>query len=159
MVLIKLLYLLDREALIRWGRPVSFDDFYSMNKGPILSNVHDLITEESAPQEDNVWNKFISSPSNFKVKLLKDIGTGELSEAEDELIDELFAKYGKRYMNRPFDLVDLLHKTLPEWKEVRKGERTPIEISEVLRAGQKSADDIKAIEDELENLGNVQVFA
>lgn len=75
MLLIKLLYLLDREALLRWGRPVSFDTFYSMSLGPVLSTVHDLITEPPVPQHESVWNKVISSPENYCVKLLKDLGT------------------------------------------------------------------------------------
>jgi len=52
MVLIKLLYLADREALVRWGRPITFDTYYTMKYGPMLSNVHDLITEMSLPEEN-----------------------------------------------------------------------------------------------------------
>jgi hypothetical protein len=159
MLLIKLLYMLDREALLRWGRPVSFDTFFSMYLGPMLSTVHDLVTEPPIPQEDSIWNKVISSPENYNVKLKKDIGTERLSEAEDELIDQLFAKYGAPYKDRPFDLVNLLHKILPEWKKVEKGERLPLDIKDILLAGNKSAEDIRAIEDELESLGIIRAFA
>jgi uncharacterized phage-associated protein len=44
MKLIKLLYLADREALIRWGRPISTDRYVSMKHGPVLSNVLNLIS-------------------------------------------------------------------------------------------------------------------
>jgi hypothetical protein len=159
MLLIKLLYLLDREALLRWGRPVSFDTFYSMSLGPVLSTVHDLITEPPIPQHESVWNKVVSSPENYRVKLLKDIGTDDLSESEDALIDELFAKYGEPYKNKPFALVDLLHKELPEWKKVERGKRLPLDIRDILLAGHKSAEDIMAIEEELESLGIMRVFA
>lgn len=37
MKLIKLLYLLDREAYVRWGRPVTYDTYVSMPHGPVLS--------------------------------------------------------------------------------------------------------------------------
>lgn len=47
--LIKLLYLLDREALLRWGRPVTTDRYVSMDNGPVVSRVYDLIREEPAP--------------------------------------------------------------------------------------------------------------
>jgi Protein of unknown function (DUF4065) len=159
MMLIKLLYLLDREALLRWGRPVSFDTFYSMSLGPVLSTVLDLITEPPIPQHESVWNKVISSPENYRVKLLKEIGTDDLSEAEDALIDELFEKFGEPYKDRPFALVDLLHKKLPEWKKVEKGERLPLDIRDILLAGYKSAEDILAIEEELESLGIMSAFA
>ncbi len=159
MLLIKLLYMLDREALLLWGRPVSFDTFYSMSLGPVLSTVHDLITQPPIPQEENLWNEVISSPTNYRVKLLKGIDTDNLSEAEDELIDQLYTKFGEPYKNWPFALVDLLHATLPEWKKVEKGERLPLEIKDILLAGNKSADDIRAIEDELESLGIMKAFA
>ena len=41
--LIKLLYLLDREALLRWGRPVTTDRYISMDNGPVVSRIYDLI--------------------------------------------------------------------------------------------------------------------
>ena len=130
-----------------------------MYLGPMLSTVHDLVTEPPIPLEDSIWNKVISSPGNYAVKLITDIGTEQLSEAEDKLIDELFARFGEPYKNRPFDLVDLLHKTLPEWKKVEKGERLPLEIKDILLAGNKSAEDIRAIEDELESLSIMRAFA
>jgi hypothetical protein len=159
MLLIKLLYLLDREALLNWGRPVSYDSFYSMFLGPMLSTVHDLITEPPIPQEYSIWNRTISSPENYRVKLIRDIGNDQLSEAEDELIESLFSKFGEPYKNKPFALVDLLHEILPEWKKAEKGERFPLEIRDILKAGHKSAEDIKAIEDELESLGIMRAFA
>ena len=34
--LIKLIYFLDREALLRWGRPVTGDRYVSMDNGPVV---------------------------------------------------------------------------------------------------------------------------
>jgi uncharacterized phage-associated protein len=34
--LIKLLYFVDREALLRWGRPVTTDRYISMDDGPVV---------------------------------------------------------------------------------------------------------------------------
>ena len=45
MKLIKLLYLADREALSRWGRPITTDKYVSMDKGPVLSRVLDGSTK------------------------------------------------------------------------------------------------------------------
>src|SRR5262245_29879512 len=49
MNLIKSLYLVDRTALIRRGRPVTFDSYCSLRYGPILSRTLNLITG-GAPQ-------------------------------------------------------------------------------------------------------------
>ena len=43
MILIKDLYLLDRTALLNWGRLVTCDDIYEMKFGPVLSQIHDLM--------------------------------------------------------------------------------------------------------------------
>jgi len=63
MALIKYLYLVDRGALLRWGRLVTYDDFYEMKLGPVLSTVLNLITEMHLPEEHLFWPQFISEPS------------------------------------------------------------------------------------------------
>src|SRR4029077_8119875 len=47
--LIKLLYVVDREALLGGGRPVTTDQYVSMDKGPVLSKIYDLITDQPIP--------------------------------------------------------------------------------------------------------------
>src|SRR5579862_7488073 len=80
MVLIKLLYMLDRAAMSKWGRPVTFDEYYSMKNGPVLSEVHDLITEQ--PLQHSYWSRHISEPSAYAVSLSSAVGNDALSEAE-----------------------------------------------------------------------------
>jgi len=145
MKLIKLLYLGDRGALLAWGRPISGDEYVSMKLGPVLSEVHDLITEQPAPGKETFWTKYVSVPANYEVALNADPGDDELSRAEARLLDDVFAAYG-RY--KPFELVELLHKALPEWKE-RGGH---IEYREILKAVGKSDDEIREIESELLNV-------
>jgi uncharacterized phage-associated protein len=152
MKLIKLLYLGDRGAFLKWGRPISGDEYFSMKLGPVLSEVHDLITEEPRPNEQTPWPAHISAPSNYEVELKKDPGTDELSKAEERLLSEIWGAYGHY---KPFDLVELLHQTLPEWKEVKTG-RIPIDYREILQVGGKSEQDIKEIESELHNVRFVE---
>jgi uncharacterized phage-associated protein len=106
MKLIKLLYIVDRQALLRWGRPVTTDCYVSMDRGPVLSQTLDLITEGVAPNQTSIWAEHISQPENYKVHLRKEAGTEELSDAETALIDEVFHRFGA--MNR-WELVDLAH--------------------------------------------------
>jgi hypothetical protein len=51
--LIKLLYLVDREALLLHGRPVTTDRYVQTDQGPSLSQINDLITMGSF--EDSAW--------------------------------------------------------------------------------------------------------
>jgi uncharacterized phage-associated protein len=148
MKLIKLLYLTDRGAFLRWGRPVSGDKYFLMKLGPILSEVHDLITEVPCPSDESFWTAHISPLSDYEVELKAEPGNDELSKAEEMLIDEIFAAYGHY---KPFDLVDLLHKTLPEWKEIKSG-RMPLEYREILQVGGIPNEVIEEIESELDGL-------
>jgi|SRR5271157_579898 len=155
MLLVKLLYLLDREGLIRWGRPVIYDEYFSMWKGPVVSHVLDLITNNPWPDDQSEWAQFISSPSNYEVTLRGNPNIDDLSEAEEELIEEIFTKFGHRDR---FDVVDELHQIIPEWTPVGQGKRVPITIDEILREGNIPQWEITAIKDDLEALKAVRTF-
>ena len=64
---IKLLYLADRAALIRWGRPISTDRYVSMKHGPVLSNVFDLVNFGWLSEKAGSWSSVISNLSGFDV--------------------------------------------------------------------------------------------
>lgn len=154
MKLIKLLYLADREALARWGRTITTDSYVSMKHGPVLSQLLDLITEGPNPGEgDTVWTRHISEPEHFEVSLKSDPAGDLLSEAEDELLDEIYRKFGR--LTR-WQLVDFVH-TLPEWKDP-KGSAFPLPIADILRAQHKPAEEIRAIEEDLKALDQVDRF-
>jgi len=147
MKLIKLLYLLDREALLRWGRPVTTDRYVSMDRGPVVSRILDLITDEPLPNEESIWRRFISLTESFEVELSGDAGSDELSRAEEDLIREIFGKFG--HMSR-WAIVDYSH-TLSEWVDP-EGSMFPIEYRDILKAGGKTESEIAEIERELEHL-------
>ena len=143
--LIKLLYLADREALIRWGRPITTDRYVSLDSGPVVSRIYDLIRDEPLPNSFHVWRKFISDPENYEVRLLGDPGSGELSRPEQQLIDEVFAQHG--HQNR-WTVVDYT-RSLPEWTHPDGG-ALPIEYRDVLKAAHKTEEEISAVEEALE---------
>jgi uncharacterized phage-associated protein len=151
--LIKMLYFLDREALLRWGRPVTTDRYVSMDNGPVVSRTYDLIREEPAPGTDSFWRQCISAPQGWEVTLIAEPDPSEISHAEETLIDEIYAAYGKR--NR-WDLVRLSHE-LPEWQDP-KGGAIPIEYRDILRAGGKTEAEVAAIEAELESLATAEAM-
>ncbi len=160
MKLIKLLYLADREALLRWGRPVSTDCYVSMGRGPVLSQALNLINEGSGPGVDGPWSKLISPPENRDVRLLvENPPKGELSKAEEELIDEIFRLFG--HMDT-WKLVEHLQ-TLPEWTDpggsallISYG--AILSYGSILGAGGKSEEEIAEIEQELESLEAAQLL-
>ncbi|MGA2578964.1 MAG: Panacea domain-containing protein [Bryobacteraceae bacterium] len=149
--LIKLLYLADREALIRWGQPLTTDCYVSTDTGPVVSRIYDLIRNERSPSAVRIWDKFISGPEEYEVHLLVDPGSGELSPAERQLIDEVFRQHGQ---DSRWALVDYSY-GLPEWTHPDGG-ALPIEYRDILRAANKTEPEIAAIEEELESLALVE---
>lgn len=152
MSLIKLMYFADREALARWASPITDDHYYSLDNGPILSGVKELI-DEGPSFEDGFWASFISAPANYMVDLIDDPGVSELSKAEIALIDEIFERYGK--LNR-WQLRDETHK-LPEWKDP-EGSAIPIRIEDILEATGLSPVDAREAAAEIQSIRKVQAL-
>ncbi len=142
--LIKLLYLADREALNRWGIRLTTDRHVSMPKGPVVSNIYNLIIGEL---ESPYWSAHISPPvGSFEIELRDEpCSTGRLSRAEESLLYEIFDQYG--HMNR-WDLVKFTH-NLPEWQDPN-GSSLPISIEEILRVQCHSDEDIAILIAEFE---------
>lgn len=149
--LIKLLYLIDRQALLQWGIPVTTDHYVSMDHGPVVSNIYSLITEE---KQKPVWAKYISQPlGDYEVALLnEDCPTDRLSKAEENLVNEVYEKYG--YRNR-WDLIDNVMHRLPEWTNPN-GSSIPIHVKDILLASGESPEEIDAILRELRAMGNAE---
>ncbi len=151
--LIKLLYLADREALLKWGRPISTDRYVSMDRGPVLSRVLDLATDGEDPGSPSIWASSITSPGNYEVELSAEAGDDGLSEAEMRLLDLIFAEHGKKSR---WELVDFTHR-LPEWIDPRGG-AIAITYRDILKAGGKSDLEIAAVEEELAELAETDLL-
>lgn len=144
MKLLKLLYLADREALIRWGRPITFDTYFSLDHGPVLSFTLNKINEDRDPRDPSYWHRHISERGSNEVALVKDAPRDQLSEAEVGLLGEVFEKYG--HMSR-WEIRDFSH-TLPEWRDP-EGSSLRIQIRDILEAVGMAPADIEEIEDAL----------
>lgn len=145
MKLIKLLYLADREALLKWGIPITTDSYASMDHGPVVSTIYNLIRRRV---EGPTWKEYITPPmgDGKEVALVRKVKLSRLSRAEEKVIKEVFGKYGR--WNR-YDLRDFVMHKLPEWKDP-EGTSIPITLSEILKAGGEGDDEIAAIEKELD---------
>lgn len=142
MALIKLLYLADRRALIERGLPITGDYMVSMPQGPVLSRVLDLINM-GKPELPTSWFEYLSEPRAYNVRSVvsvTDKTAEELSPYELRLLREIHAAYG--HLDR-FKLRDLTH-TLPEWTDPR-GSSYPIPPEDILRAANKSEEEIERI--------------
>jgi hypothetical protein len=128
---------------------VTTDRYILTDQGPSLSQIDDLITVGSLTE--SIWSAHISAlQGNLEVHLLRDTSFGELSEAEKELIESVFAHFGNE------DHWELIRhsQTLPEWDDPQ-GTKIPLEYTDILRAGGKSESEINAVTSELESLAAV----
>lgn len=145
--LMKLMYLADRAAYERFGRSLSGDRAVSMRHGPVLSRTLDLMDgdEESMP---GGWSSLISAKENNELSLQKEVNVGaldQLSRADLEVLDQVFAKFGRM---RRWEIRDYSHK-LPEWQDPN-GSMLPIATQDILHALGKTADEVVGLMDRMD---------
>jgi uncharacterized phage-associated protein len=130
LMLMKLLYITDRNALVELGHTVSDDNCASMNYGPVLLNTLSLI-DGSVRSSNGLWAKLLSPSKNYKISLLNktNISTDKLSQAELDIADAVYTQYG--HMDR-FHLADKTHE-FAEWRNPN-GSVIPIEYMDILKA-------------------------
>jgi uncharacterized phage-associated protein len=130
MRLIKLLYIADRESLKETGRPITGDRFIAMERGPVLSQVYDLIMGRSPRSAE--WQAFIGTRPRYEVELVSEPGDGELSQYDKDKLAEVWTRYENL---DEWAMVKETHK-LREWKrnEPRPSSSKPIALSDVLAA-------------------------
>jgi len=153
MKLIKLLYMADRVALDCMYETISGDKYYSMDYGPILSRVYNLIINGPRIAPNDLWFKYISSPSDYQINLLSDPGTDELCEEEEDIIKNVYSTFG---MVDVWKISNLTH-FFPEWT-YPNGSSIPIHIEDILKAMNKSEGDIRYIRDNIFKEGAIDIL-
>lgn len=128
--LAKLIYLSDRESLERYDSPILYDELVSMPHGPVNSMTLNYI---NGYIEDAEWNALIADKAEHCIGLVnKKISVDELdelSEAEVELLESIWKKFGA--MDR-YALRDYTHQHCPEWEDP-DGSSKPIPYERVLK--------------------------
>ena len=135
MRVLKLLYLADREALKTIDRPILADHFVAMERGPVLSNVYNLIKGEHGDLP--AWSSY-SQRDRYDIKLIEDPGVDALSSKEVELLQQVAMDHVD---DDEWALVAFTH-TLPEWIKNDPGGAAvkPIPLRDILEATGRSAD-------------------
>lgn len=151
--LIKLMYRVEQQSLIRWGTPATYDQCYSLPNGPILSHTLDCINGTTYAEDiSREWNRYIQKSGKYDVCLVANPGFDSLSRAEIKLIDEIYAELGdKNYQ----DLIEWSHQpeNVPEWEDPN-GSRLPILLHTILeKAGYSKEEAVQTIQalDEIED--------
>ncbi len=141
--LLKMLYIADRVALQKMEQPISGDRYVSMDYGPVLSGVYDLIKGRPVDDALPLWSKFISHPQQKLVRLIDNPGNENLCEEEEEIIHQVYKTFGHL---DPFDVAEWTH-DLPEWQDPH-GSAIPIAVEDILKNLGKSEEEINEISHE-----------
>lgn len=147
--LVKLLYLLDRDSLLEYARPVTTDRYQNLSHGPIVTHIYDDLIMAA---EDGIWNDHISRVGPYAVRLVKEPGNSELSLSQERLINKIFKKFG----NKDREWLERYCHSLPEWKNPGKRRRLELPIRDILKAGGKTDEETEEILSEIEGLAVVQ---
>lgn len=145
--LLKKLYYADRIALTKWGKPITGDKLVSMDKGPIVSKIYDLLKDKGTEENLIAWKNVISREPEYRVVLRKKADFGVLSEREMEALEESRSKINKIRGSIGAWLV----KNCPEC-EHPEGTSTPIDPAKILRIAGRTEEQIQEIEEENEEI-------
>jgi uncharacterized phage-associated protein len=143
--LIKILYLADREALDKYDFAISGDDYASMPQGPVLSRLYDFIKGKDNSCFQSEWNKhFYTDNYDLISRVKSECNYGELSEAEENILDEIDSKYHNKDWQY---LVDKVVHNLKEWDSNSNLYNTsyPLDKKTILKALGKSDETIAEI--------------
>lgn len=118
--LMKLIYVVDRRALLKWHWPLTGDRYAALERGMILSKTYDLAKGESV--NPTFWGGYISPPKSYVLSVINDPGTDELSQDELALIEEICDEC--KNMSRNEMIENLHHLKFPEWENPGKSSYT-----------------------------------
>lgn len=131
----KLIYLADRDSIIRRGVPIVGGRYYSMRKGPTIGAVMSFVCQRNA----HGWKETISERRGHTLQLLvEEPNLNTLSESEIEMLDSVVLEHQHQNID---ELVKWCHQYCAEYEHVFWG-RKDIAVESVLRAGGKTADKI-----------------
>lgn len=120
----KLMYYIERQCIIKGGKPVFFDRLFSIPYGPIASAVNDSI-DLTAYDVKSPWREHFALDGK-RVRLKKAADYSVLSPFEISLIEEAHKKFKGWSFNQVHDFFS----KLPENKDTNS--REEIEIDDIL---------------------------
>jgi uncharacterized phage-associated protein len=151
MKLIKLMYLSDRESLARYGDPITFDNMFSLDEGPILSRSLNMINGVLSIASAEAWDKWMSGrDQDHNVVVHRDFTRDDLdylSDADLAVLQDVWGQFG--HMDQ-WQLSDYTHEHCPEWQNPN-GSRLPIDEAELLKHLGRTKEDAAEIKQGIEN--------
>ncbi|MEN8254742.1 MAG: Panacea domain-containing protein [Verrucomicrobiota bacterium] len=112
---LKLLFFSDRFHLRKYGRPITNDEYFAMNYGPVPSGGKDLVeASDFRPDVEKAYaGQFIDSVTQYEFASIHDVDAVVFSLTDQESLEYVWNHFGSFDQ---FKLAELSHE-YPEWKK------------------------------------------
>jgi uncharacterized phage-associated protein len=113
---LKLLFFAERYHLRKYGRPITNDEYFAMDYGPVPSGAKDLAeSSDFRPKVEVEYAGQFIAPSEDRL-LFKSVASVEDAVFSKTDLEALRFAWDAFHSCKPFDLVELTH-AYPEWKK------------------------------------------
>jgi uncharacterized phage-associated protein len=139
---VKFFYLADREHLNRYGRPISFENYYAMSYGPVASTVLDILNGQKWPLDavgiqELPFKTEIAKTKNgrdttFIRDKLRDVNLDMFSKSDLKIFDEVIAKYRDASFDDLFKATHDHFAWSNAWTTRKQGERAEMFYDEMI---------------------------
>ena len=139
---VKFFYLADREHLNRYGRPISFENYYAMSYGPVASTVLDLLNGNLGPAKSAGINELPFETLAGKAKNGRDttfigkprrpVNMDLFSKSDIKVFDEVVARYRDASFDDLFNATHEHFAWLNAWNTRKYGERAEMFYEEMI---------------------------
>jgi len=111
---LKLVYFADRYHLRKFGRPITNDEYFAMNFGPVASATKDLAegSDFRPDVEKQYASQYLDAVSRFEYSSLAPVEEKVFSQTDLESLAFTWREFGG---SDQFQLAELTH-AYPEWK-------------------------------------------
>lgn len=139
---VKFFYFADREHLNRFGRPISFENYYAMSYGPVASTVLDLLNGNIGPAKSAGINELPFKTEIGKTKSgrdttfirepLREVNYDLFSKSDIQVFDEVVEKYRDASFDELFKATHKHFAWTNAWTQRKHGERAEMYYEEMI---------------------------
>jgi len=143
---VKFFYLADREHLVRYGRPITFENYFALWYGPVASKTLDLLNHrpwvlkqaglKSLPFKTEVGPVTTKSgrisETTYIREPLREVDRELFSKSDLKVFDEILAKYGNASFDELYDITHGHFAYLNAWTTRKHGERAEMYYEEMI---------------------------
>lgn len=145
-MLMKLLYIAEREHLAKWGTMITTSKFYAYKHGPVPTKIYYAICSEKNNKE-SFLSDVIEAVGDYDVKPLREPNMDYLSKSDIESLESSISKNKDKDYS---EIEELVHDDYYKQAFNRKGKDCCMSIDEIAQSGGADENMLSYIHSQLE---------